>query len=86
MPTATRDEAVLDVLRSSDTASVADIAAELHVTESTVRRTLQRLASEGRVIRTYGGATVVEGRMLPGTATPTSVQKRAIGGPPLTWW
>ena len=51
----------MDVLRASGTASVSHLATTLDVTEATVRRTLQRLAREGRVIRTYGGATVTQG-------------------------
>ncbi len=51
----------MDALRASGSASVASLAATLDVTEATVRRRLQRLAQEGRVIRTYGGATVADG-------------------------
>lgn len=79
MATATRDEAVLDLLRSSRTASVADLATMLDVTESTVRRTLQRLARDGRVIRTYGGATVVDAPMAASRNAPASGPKSAIG-------
>lgn len=51
------------------------------MTEATVRRTLQRLAREGRVIRTYGGATVVEGLAGLSTADADALlpQKRLIG-------
>jgi DeoR/GlpR family transcriptional regulator of sugar metabolism len=79
MATAARDEAVLDVLRSTRAASVADLATELGVTESTVRRTLQRLAHDGRVIRTYGGATVVDGPPAGALADTASAAKGAIG-------
>ena len=71
----------MDVLRSSGSATVADLAMTLEVTEATVRRRLQRLAREGRLIRTYGGATVVEGGSLPVTADedPNIAYKRAVG-------
>ncbi len=71
----------MDVLRVSGTASVSDLAASLDVTEATVRRTLQRLARDGRVIRTYGGATVVEGRARAVTSRedPQIRHKRVVG-------
>ena len=72
---------LLDVLRASGTASVSDLATSLEVTEATVRRTLQRLARDGRLIRTYGGATIADG---PGVAAaletdPQIAAKRRIG-------
>lgn len=71
----------MDVLRAAGTASVADLAASLDVAEATVRRTLQRLAREGKVIRTYGGATVVEASSLPATDhdDPEGAHKRIVG-------
>ena len=71
----------MDVLRASGSASVGDLAARFAVTEATVRRTLQRLANEGRVIRTYGGATVAGGPTPISTADPDALlpQKRLIG-------
>ncbi len=71
----------MDVLRASKTASVADLATSLDVTEATVRRTLQRMAEDGRVIRTYGGATLAHGRVVaaPGEADPESAAKRRVG-------
>jgi len=59
-----RDEVVMDVLRTSGSASVTGLADTLDVTEATVRRTLRRLAEDGRVIRTYGGAAVATGSNL----------------------
>ncbi len=71
----------MDALRASGSASVASLAATLDVTEATVRRRLQRLAREGRVIRTYGGATVADGiRGVVSTADdPEIAAKRRIG-------
>ena len=71
----------MDVLRTSKTASVADLATTLEVTEATVRRTLQRMAQDGRVIRTYGGATLAGGPGVaaPGDTDPESAAKRRIG-------
>ena len=55
-----RDELVMDVLRSSGRTSVAELAELLDVGEATVRRTLQRLARDGRLVRTYGGAAMAQ--------------------------
>jgi DeoR/GlpR family transcriptional regulator of sugar metabolism len=60
MEARTRDEAVLDILRSHGTASVETLSKELGLGPSTVRRNLQRLAGEGRIVRTYGGAALQE--------------------------
>jgi DeoR/GlpR family transcriptional regulator of sugar metabolism len=81
MAAATRDEAVMDLLRSRRSASVAEIAATLDVAEATVRRRLHRLEQDGRLVRTYGGAVLVEGMTTqrPGQADPQLPYKRAIG-------
>lgn len=55
MSGAQRREQLLDLL-SEGTSRVDELAAALHVTESTIRRDLTHLVSEGRVVRTYGGA------------------------------
>lgn len=55
----------MDVLRASGSASVSGLADTLDVTEATVRRALRRLAEDGRVIRTYGGAAVATIQSVP---------------------
>lgn len=42
-------------------ARVADLAERLDVTEETIRRDLRRLDSDGRLVRTHGGAVPVDG-------------------------
>jgi len=70
----------MDLLRVSGTASVVDLAASLGVTEATVRRTLQSLADDGRVIRTYGGATLAERASIGTTGRdPEILAKIRIG-------
>ncbi len=65
-------------LREDGRASVSMLARDLGVTPSTIRRDLARLADEGTLVRTYGGAA------LPGTAAasrpsdPAREAKRAI--------
>lgn len=53
---AERQERLLLQLLSRGEQSVAELVAGLGVGAATVRRDLQRLADEGRVVRTYGGA------------------------------
>jgi DeoR/GlpR family transcriptional regulator of sugar metabolism len=71
----------MDVLRSQRSASVAEIAATLDVAEATVRRRLHRLEQDGRLVRTYGGAVLVEGGTAPrsGQEDPSLRYKRTIG-------
>lgn len=71
----------MEVLRTRQSASVTELAASLGVTVATVRRTLQRLAQDGRLIRTYGGATLAEGHTHPVSERedPQVPYKRAIG-------
>src|SRR5690349_11034568 len=76
MPTPDRRDRLLAYLQASGRASVADLANGLGVTSATIRRDLQRLASEGRLLRTYGGAALVDRRS---TRDPRAVDaKRAI--------
>jgi DeoR family transcriptional regulator, aga operon transcriptional repressor len=53
-----RDEQIIALVRSRGTASVGTLSRELGIGASSVRRNLYRLASEGRLVRTYGGATM----------------------------
>lgn len=54
-----RRKHILTRLRAG-TADVEALSAELGVSASTIRRDLTRLAAEGHVLRTYGGAAVPE--------------------------
>lgn len=55
-----RDERLIDFVRAHDTASVEALSREIGVGPSTVRRDLRRLSDEGRLVRTYGGATLAD--------------------------
>lgn len=59
IPVQRRSE-LLKFVREMGTASVADIANSLAVSESTVRRDLSVLAQEGAISRAYGGASTLE--------------------------
>jgi DeoR family transcriptional regulator, aga operon transcriptional repressor len=74
-----RDERLLALLRDSGRASVAEIAESLNVGSATVRRDLERLAREGRLVRTYGGAAPAGRLSADPEAGEAVAQKRAIG-------
>ena len=70
----TRRAFILDAVAETGAVSVTEIAAQLGVSEMTVRRDLTELEKEGRLARTHGGAvstdltTIVE----PGLSATTS--------------
>src|SRR5687767_2448661 len=51
-----RQERVLEILRQRKTAQLEELARELDVSASTIRRDLEQLESRGLVERTHGGA------------------------------
>lgn len=56
VPVAARDSQLRDLIDRRGFAAVSEIAAELGVSEITVRRDLTRLESQGVLVRTHGGA------------------------------
>jgi len=74
-----RRSQLLALLDEEGRASVDTLARDLGVTPSTIRRDLARLAADGVLVRTYGGAA--SGRMVPGRDAfdPRLAAKRAIG-------
>ena len=77
MPRADRSSRLIRRLREDGRASVATLARDLGVTPSTIRRDLARLADDGTLVRTYGGAALP----LPAGAAPSgpaAEAKRAI--------
>jgi DeoR/GlpR family transcriptional regulator of sugar metabolism len=79
MPRDDRRSQLIRRLREEGSASVATLAGDLGVTRSTIRRDLARLAGEGALVRTYGGAALSSASASiarPGTAADA---KRAIG-------
>ncbi|HKF86261.1 MAG TPA: DeoR/GlpR family DNA-binding transcription regulator [Candidatus Limnocylindrales bacterium] len=73
-----RRTALVEHLRADGRASVSQLAATLDVTPSTIRRDLQRLAREGRLVRTYGGAAISDGGSGLAGSDPDRAAKRAI--------
>lgn len=72
-----RDQQLLDLLRADGSSGVADLAVALAVAPATVRRDLRRLAEEGRILRTYGGA-VLPGPVRPNVSGGATEEKRRI--------
>lgn len=68
-----RDEALLEYLGRRGEASVAELSEAMFVSQPTMRRTLSRLAGEGRLIRTYGGAAL---RGTMGENLPQQIRER----------
>ncbi len=56
MPRNTRHEQILSWLEQHGQVQVRDLVEEFGVSEMTIRRDLEQLAAEGRLLRTYGGA------------------------------
>src|SRR6478735_5151081 len=69
---------LVEHLRLDGRASVAQLASSLDVTPSTIRRDLQRLARDGRLVRTYGGAALNDGLSRVARADPRLAAKQAI--------
>ncbi len=55
-----RQNQILAILSDQGSVRVADLAQKLSVTEETVRRDLERLGNDGKLIRIHGGALAVE--------------------------
>lgn len=56
---------ILEFLQLYRTASVADLARRLGVTEETIRRDLKRMEGSGLLQRTHGGAFLTDGTVNP---------------------
>jgi DeoR/GlpR family transcriptional regulator of sugar metabolism len=73
-----RDEELLSLLRLNGRASVGELAKTLGTGPATIRRDLRRLAVEGRLVRTYGGAAVATARPHDDGHLDAALEKRAI--------
>lgn len=78
MPRSDRRSQLIGRLREEGRASVATLAHDLGVTQSTIRRDLADLADDGALVRTYGGAALPVSPSPP-AAGPAAAAKRAIG-------
>ncbi len=73
MGTREREDAILAYLRERKEADIGALAHALYVSEPTMRRDLALLASEGKLIRTHGGALFRYGR---GENLPQALRER----------
>lgn len=55
---------ILEALAKNGSASVSDLASDLGISESTVRRDLEKLAEAGRLVKVHGGATALDAPSL----------------------
>jgi len=78
MPRADRSSRLIHRLREDGRASVATLARDLGVTPSTIRRDLARLADDGALVRTYGGAALPAASAALRRGDPAAEAKRAI--------
>ncbi|MEQ9453580.1 MAG: DeoR/GlpR family DNA-binding transcription regulator [Phycisphaeraceae bacterium] len=60
MIAAVRQRKILHLVASSGSARVIDLARSLEVAEETIRRDLRSLSERGKLVRTHGGALVVD--------------------------
>ncbi len=78
-----RHRQIQQLLRTHGECSVEFLAAELQVSDMTIRRDLQQLAAEDRVVRTHGGASPAERVMFDfpflREAEQNRQQKQSIG-------
>lgn len=61
LPVELRQAHIIEQLRKTGFVSVAEVASALAVSEMTIRRDLIDLETEGRLVRTHGGAIAPEG-------------------------
>src|SRR5690606_4926839 len=53
-----RRRKIMELIQSEGSILVSEMSKRFHVTEETIRRDLDKLESEGKVIRTHGGAII----------------------------
>jgi DeoR/GlpR family transcriptional regulator of sugar metabolism len=68
-----RELNILTFLKSCKQASVSELCRQFYVSEPTMRRSLSALASEGKIIRTHGGAAI---KNEPGENIPLFLRER----------
>jgi Transcriptional regulators of sugar metabolism len=80
MPDRDRDDRLVEFVRAQGTATVEGISLEIGIGPSSVRRDLRRLADEGRLVRTYGGATLADrpGGVVAPQSTRAQAAKRRV--------
>jgi DeoR family fructose operon transcriptional repressor len=57
-----RREAILKLMQQKKAVTVDELSGHFFISEATIRRDLEKMAHEGLVKRTYGGAVLLDGR------------------------
>lgn len=73
MPLKEREYLILEYLKENKSATVEELCKTLFVSEPTMRRDLSSLNSQGKIIRTYGGASY---KSEPGENLPHEFRER----------
>jgi DeoR/GlpR family transcriptional regulator of sugar metabolism len=60
MLSATRRDKILNIVKKKQSATVTELSRLLNVSEVTVRQDLNRMAADGLIVRTHGGAIAAE--------------------------
>ncbi len=55
-----RRKQILEQVHKDKKVIVSELSKQFHVSEETIRRDLEKLADEGHVIKSYGGAVINE--------------------------
>jgi len=55
-----RHRHIIDLVQAQGSIRTGEVASSLNVTEETIRRDLEKLESDGQLVRTHGGALVTE--------------------------
>ena len=66
-----RHERILSKLKIHNTVKVADLAQELGISESTIRRDITELDHAGKLKKVFGGAVAVNGDITYGETNVT---------------
>lgn len=69
-----RLQKIRELVIKNKSIEVVKLSVELNVSEVTIRRDLDKLEKEGLIVKTYGGAILVEDMINPSYSTSKSVQ------------
>ncbi len=70
-----RREKILTEIEENKTVDIIELSGKLQVSEMTIRRDLKKLESNGKLLRTYGGATrISEGECKKVVDDPLKVE------------
>ncbi len=77
MPSRTHDQTILAALSRAGSARILDLAADLRVTDETIRRAIKRLEAQGAVTRVHGGVQIRDWASEPGFALRYALNPKA---------